>query len=98
MGISKGVNEMLYNSLRLLRNPRKFNIFRILIDKEELTSIDIEQLLTGTTRKEHLGYINDALRELETLKLAEYTGQNMPKTREGRQGIHKRSGFKTEYK
>lgn len=98
MEMSEGVNEMLYNSLRLLRNPRKFSIFKILVDKEELTSLDVEQLLAVINRKERLGYIDDTLRELETLKLVEHKGQSTPKTREGRQGIHKRSGFKTEYK
>ena len=97
-----GVSEMLYNSLRLLKNPRKCAIFEVLMEKtksmekRELTSIDIEARFRERATEESMTYIGTTLKELEGLNLISFTKKSKPKTHEGnRISKGKRGGLGT---
>jgi len=77
--VVSSVPEIMYESFRCLQNPRKFTIFEQLCLKGRVTTKDLEAS-SGST----LGYVNDALRELDQLKLARYEGKASPITIHGR--------------
>lgn len=89
------VREMLYESLRLLNNDRKYDIFRVLVNRKEVTSIDIEQDLRQKKGGESIGYIDDTLRELERVRLANRLLPDSPKTSQGQ--IAGKTKFKSKY-
>src|SRR5438034_4057640 len=69
------VPEMMYQSFLALQNPRRFAVFdRVCKADGKVATKDIEVALEGSGPGESIGYIADALRELERVKLAKYVG------------------------
>ena len=67
------VPETMYKSFLVLQNPRKLAVFDLLCRaKGKMATKDIELSLQEQGTGETLGYIADALRDLEDVKLAKY--------------------------
>lgn len=67
------VPETMYKSFLLLQNPRKLAVFDLLCRaKGKMATKDVELSLQEYGAGETLGYIADALRDLEDVKLAKY--------------------------
>lgn len=73
---------MIYKAMRSLSNTRKFLIFDVLYRREKLTTWDLHHS-EGIEQK--LGYVNDAVREFEQLKLADYVGKQRPVDQKARE-------------
>ena len=69
----------MYQSFLVLQNPRKYAIFDRLCNTEgKLATKDIEQSLERDGSAETIGFIADALKDLEDVRLAKYMGDDRP--------------------
>ena len=79
------VPDLMYKSFLTLSNPRKLAIFDLLCRaRGKMTTKDIEVALQKSDSDERLSYIADTLRDLESVRLAKYTGDEFsPRSRQG---------------